>query len=247
MMRLLSFAVLISLLISCSSSKNYYRPLTKAEAADVKAAKKIWGRKTDAYRVLIITDNGNMVVRLYNETPLHRDNFVSKVKAGFYDSLMFHRVIKNFMIQGGDPESKYAKAGQALGSGSAPGDRIPAEIHTSDLGLYHKKGVLAAARDNNPEKASSNCQFYIAQGLVFTEKGLDSAAQKRGYKVSAQQRQLYTTVGGIPHLDGNYTVYGELESGFEVLEKIAATKTATADRPVQDIRMYMFIVSERKI
>jgi cyclophilin family peptidyl-prolyl cis-trans isomerase len=246
MMRILSLALVVVLVVSCASSKNYYRPLTKAEAADVKAATKIWGRKNDAYRVLILTDSGNMVVRLYNETPLHRDNFVSKVSAGFYDSLLFHRVIKNFMIQGGDPESKYAKSGQSLGSGSAPGDRIPAEIHTNDLGLYHKKGVLAAARDNNPDKASSNCQFYIAQGLVFTEKGLDSAAKKRGYQLHPLQRQLYTTVGGIPHLDGNYTVYGELESGIEVLDKIAATKTGTADRPVKDIRMHMFVVSEKK-
>lgn len=245
MIRTACFALLVALFVSCSSSKNYFRPLTKVESAAVKAAKKTWGKKTDAYRVLIITDSGNMVVRLYNETPLHRDNFVSKVRTGFYDSLMFHRVIKNFMIQGGDPESKFAKAGQALGSGNAPGDRIPAEIKT-DLGIYHKKGVLAAARDQNPEKASSNCQFYIAQGLVFTQKGLDSAAQKRGYKLTEKQRALYTTVGGIPHLDGNYTVYGELESGFEVLDKIAAVKTGPADRPIQDIRMHLFLVSEKK-
>jgi cyclophilin family peptidyl-prolyl cis-trans isomerase len=245
MIRFAFFALLIATVLSCSTTKNYYRPLTKTETAAVKAAKKQWSKKTDAYRVLIITDSGNMVVRLYNETPLHRDNFVSKVKAGFYDSLLFHRVIKDFMIQGGDPNSKNAPAGKMLGDGDAPGGRIPAEIKP-DSGLYHKKGVLAAARDGNPEKASSNCQFYIAQGKVFTPAGLDSASQKRGYKLSDAQRKLYTTVGGIPHLDGNYTVYGELESGFEVLDKIGAVKTGTADRPVGDIRMYMFLVSEKK-
>lgn len=245
MIRILWLAILTSLLISCSSSKKYFRPLSKQENAAVKAARKQWSKKTDAYRVLIITDSGNMVVRLYNETPLHRDNFISKVKAGFYDSLLFHRVIKNFMIQGGDPDSKHAAPAQMLGEGEAPGGRIPAEIKT-DIGIYHKKGVLAAARDNNPEKASSNCQFYIAQGKVFTPAQLDSAAQKRGYTLTDAQRKLYTTVGGIPHLDGNYTVYGELESGFDVLDKIAFTKTGPADRPVKDIRMYMFVVSEKK-
>ena len=234
------------LLAACSSSKqSTFRKLTDDEKATIKAYKRDWGKQTDAYRVLIVTDYGNMVVRLYNETPLHRDNFVAKVKSGFYDSLLFHRIIKDFMIQGGDPNSKTAAASKALGSGSAPGERIPAEIKT-ELGLYHKKGVLAAARDNNPEKASSNCQFYIAQGKVFTPAQLDSAAAQRGYKLSAKQRELYTTVGGIPHLDGNYTVYGELETGMIILDKIAATKTGASDRPVADIRMRMFMLNEMK-
>ena len=219
--------------------------MTKDESTAVKAAKEQWGKTTDAYRILIITDSGNMVVRLYNETPLHRDNFVSKVRAGFYDSLLFHRVINSFMIQGGDPQSKNAVSGQMLGEGEAPGDRIPAEIRTG-AGIYHKKGVLAAARDNNPEKASSNCQFYIAQGKKFTNTQLDSAAQKRGYTLTDVQRTLYTTVGGIPHLDGNYTVYGELENGFDILDKIAAVKTGPADRPLQDIRMHMFLLNSLK-
>jgi cyclophilin family peptidyl-prolyl cis-trans isomerase len=245
MIRIVCIILLTSLLIACSSSKNYFRPLTKSESTAVKAAKKTWAKKTDAYRVLMITDSGDMVVRLYNETPLHRDNFVTKVKAGFYDSLLFHRVIKDFMIQGGDPQSKHATKDQMLGSGDAPGGRISAEIKM-DIGLYHKKGVLAAARDNNPEKASSNCQFYIAEGKKFTPSQLDSAAQKRGYTLTDAQRKLYTSVGGIPHLDGNYTVYGELESGFDVLDKIDHVKTGTADRPLQDIRMYMFVVSEKQ-
>ncbi len=244
-MRLAGFCLLMTVFMACSSSKNNFKPQTTAEKAAYKDAKAIWGKKTDAYRVLVVTDSGNMVLRLYDETPLHRDNFVAKVKSGFYDSLLFHRVIKNFMIQGGDPLSKNAKPNEMLGNGSAPGDRIPAEIKT-DLGIYHKKGVLAAARDNNPEKASSNCQFYIAQGMVFTPVQLDSAAQKRGYQLSDAQRKLYTSLGGIPHLDGNYSVFGELESGFDVLDKIAATPTGAANRPITDIRMHMYLVSEKK-
>ena len=244
-MKFTSIAILFIMLVACGTSKKTFRPLNDREKAAYKEAGKKCGKTHDAYRVLIITDSGNMVVRLYNQTPLHRDNFVTKVRAGFYDSLLFHRVIKNFMIQGGDPQSKKAKAGQMLGDGDAPGGRVPAEIHT-DLGLYHKKGVLAAARDNNPEKASSNCQFYIARGRVFTQAQLDSAAEKRGYKVNATQKKIYTTVGGVPHLDGNYTVYGELESGFEVLDKIELAKTNDADRPLKDIRMYMFVLNQYK-
>ena len=244
-MRTLCLALLFAVVCSCNSSKKFYRPLTNTESKAIKSAQKTWGKKTDAYRVLIITDGGNMVVRLYNETPLHRDNFVSKVQSGFYDSLLFHRVIKDFMIQGGDPESKHAAPGQMLGNGEAKGERIPAEIKTN-TGLYHKKGVLAAARDDNPAKASSNCQFYIAQGRKFTNAQLDSAAKKRGYKLTEAQRKIYTTVGGIPHLDGNYTVYGELETGFEVLDKIAAVKTGTADRPLKDISMHMFLLNTIK-
>ncbi|CAN5674047.1 peptidylprolyl isomerase [soil metagenome] len=244
-MRNICIALLIAMVCSCTASKKYFRPLTKEESSAVKTAQKKWGKTTDAYHVLIITSSGNMVVRLYNETPLHRDNFVNKVKAGFYDSLLFHRVINNFMVQGGDPESKTAVAGKMLGNGEAKGGRIPAEIKT-DIGIYHKKGVLAAARDDNPKKASSNCQFYIAQGKKFTNQQLDSASQKRGYKLNEAQRKLYTTLGGIPHLDGNYTVYGELESGMDVLDKIAAVKTGAGDRPLQDIRMFMFLLNTLK-
>ena len=149
------------------------------------------------------------------------------------------------MIQGGDPESKNAGPNKVLGNGEAAGERIPAEIKT-DLGIYHKKGVLAAARDDNPKKASSNCQFYIAQGRKFTNAQLDSASKKRGYKLNDAQRDIYTSVGGIPHLDGNYTVYGELESGLDVLDKIAAVKTNNADRPLKDVSMRMFLLNDIK-
>lgn len=245
MIRLSAVTIIIILFISCSPGKKSYRSLTKEATLAVKTAKKQWGNYTDAYRVIILTNYGEMVVRLYNETPLHRDNFIEKVKSGFYNNLLFHRVIKDFMIQGGDPQSREAASGQRLGNGEAEGSRIPAEIRTA-AGIYHKKGILAAARDNNPEKASSNCQFYIAQGKIFTPGELENAARQRGFTLSPEQKQLYTTVGGIPHLDGNYTVYGELESGWEVLDKIADTKTGYADRPMEDIRMFMFIVSEKQ-
>ena len=142
------------------------------------------------------------------------------------------------MIQGGDPESKHAAAGQPLGNGG-PSYRVPAEFRTS---LFHKKGVIAAARDNNPEKASSASQFYIVQGRVFTNPGLDSIETYRlgGRKLSTQQREAYTTIGGTPHLDQNYTVFGEVVKGLDVVDKIAAVETSKGqdrDRPLQDVRI----------
>jgi cyclophilin family peptidyl-prolyl cis-trans isomerase len=237
------FVFLLLALGSCSPK--YFRKLTKEEAATVRQYSKQLSKSDGLYHVLIMTDAGNMVVKLYNETPLHRDNFIAKVKAGFYDSLMFHRVINNFMIQGGDPTSKKAKPGESLGNGSAPGDRIAAEFRT-EQGIYHKRGVLAAARDNNPEKASSNCQFYIVQRKPWRPTQLDSTVVQRKLTLNEEQKKIYTTVGGTPHLDGGYTVYGELEAGFDVLDKIAATKTNKSDRPEQDIRMRMFVISEPK-
>ena len=194
-----------------------------------------FAKKEKVYRIKMETNMGTMVLRLYNETPLHRDNFLAKTKAHFFDSLLFHRVIKSFMIQGGDPESKHAKAGQALGNGEAPGGRIPAEFKTY---LYiHKKGALAAARDGNPEKASSNCQFYIVQGKTFTEDELNKMGQRSGVKYTQEQKDLYKIIGGTPHLDNNYTVFGEVEQGLDVLDKIAAVQTAPGDRPLQDVRI----------
>lgn len=181
------------------------------------------------------TTMGTMVLKLYNETPLHRDNFVNIVKSKQYDSVLFHRVIKAFMIQGGDPTSKYAGPEAMLGSGDIVGvPRVPAEFNPS---LYHKKGALAAARDGNPEKASSNCQFYIVQGKTFTDADLDRMQQYNGWKYTTEQREMYKTIGGTPHLDNNYTVYGELVSGMEVLDAIAAVKVGQADRPSVDVRI----------
>jgi cyclophilin family peptidyl-prolyl cis-trans isomerase len=180
-----------------------------------------------------------MVIRLYDSTPLHRDNFVKLVEAHFYDSLLFHRVINGFMIQGGDPLSKNAEPGVMLGNGGSDMERIPAEFRPS---LFHKKGVLAAARDNNPEKASSACQFYIAQGKKYTDEDLNMMEAQMGRKLSLAQRKVYKTVGGIPFLDMNYTVFGEVESGMEVIDKIASVPTAPGDRPIGDVRMKMEVI-----
>lgn len=191
--------------------------------------------------VQITTDYGIMIVRLYDSTPLHRDNFIKLVKEGFYDSLMFHRIIQTFMIQGGDPDSKNAQPGQQLGAGSAPGDRIPAEFRDN---LIHKKGALAAARDDNPEKASSNCQFYIVQGQVFNDTTLNEMEcavrqNNPGFTYTPSERKAYKTIGGTPFLDQNYTVFGEIIKGLDVLDKIAALPKDQNDRPMQDVRMKM--------
>jgi cyclophilin family peptidyl-prolyl cis-trans isomerase len=242
-MRLICFILLVLLIGSCSKPK-YFRSLSKDEVAEIKKYQKQF-KQDDTYRVLILTNYGNLVVKLFNETPLHRDNFASKVKAGFYDSLLFHRVINNFMIQGGDPTSKKATDSDRLGGGSAPGERIAAEFRT-EQGIYHRRGALAAARDNNPEKASSNCQFYIVQRPAWRTTQLDSTVVQRKLTLNDTQKKLYTTEGGTPHLDGGYTVFGELITGFDVLDKIATTKTNPADRPLEDVRMKMFLLTEPK-
>lgn len=243
-MRYLLPVILLSLLIGCASPKTF-RNLTPNEKEAVERYRKQVNSKDGYYHVLIMTNEGNMVVKLYNETPLHRDNFIKLVKSGFYDSLMFHRVINNFMIQGGDPNSKKAKPGVDLGDGDAPGDRIPAEFRT-DQGLYHKRGALAAARDQNPTKASSNCQFYIVQHPAWKPAELETLITQRQLKLNDEQKKIYTTVGGTPHLDGGYTVFGELEQGFEALDRIATTSKNASDRPDVDVRMQMFVLSEPK-
>ena len=201
-------------------------------------------RKRD---VLLETNYGDIVIRLSDSTPLHRDNFLKLVKTGYYDSILFHRVIKNFMIQGGDPNSKHAKPGEPLGNGG-PGYTIPAEFRT---GLFHKKGVIAAARDNNPEKASSGSQFYIVQGKIFTDAGLDSVETYRlnGRKIPPGQREVYKTLGGTPHLDQSYTVFGEVVKGLDVVDKIAAVPTSKGqdrDRPLEDVKIIKARLIKRK-
>jgi peptidyl-prolyl cis-trans isomerase B (cyclophilin B) len=186
----------------------------------------------------ITTDYGTMKLKLYKETPLHRANFMKLVSEGFYDSLLFHRVIKGFMIQGGDPDSKNATPGKMLGSGDV-GYKIPAELIDT---LYHKKGVLAAARDGNPEKASSGCQFYIVQGKPMTEAEITQAEQRLGFTMSEKQKSDYMTVGGSPWLDRNYTVFGEIVEGLDVIDKIAAVKTLPGDRPETDVRMTVKLI-----
>lgn len=194
--------------------------------------------------VRITTTDGELLLKLYDETPLHRNNFVKLVREGYYKDLLFHRVIKHFMIQGGDPNSRYAAEKQRLGEGG-PGYTIPAEFNDS---LFHKKGVIAAARDDNPEKASSGSQFYFVQGRAFTDRGLDSLEQLRlgGRKIPADQREVYKTIGGIPHLDQNYTVFGELVSGVNIIDSIAAVETDRYDRPLKDQRMDMTLLTRRE-
>jgi cyclophilin family peptidyl-prolyl cis-trans isomerase len=203
-------------------------------------------KKKDRRRdVLIQTSMGDMMIRLSDSTPLHRDNFLKLVKVGFYDSVLFHRVIKDFMIQAGDPESKRAADGVGLGNGGV-GYTVPAEFRTT---MFHKKGVIAAARtgDNvNPQKASSGCQFYIVKGKIFTDAGLDSLETFRlKRKLPAAHREVYKTIGGTPHLDQGYTVFGEVIKGFEVVDKISVVQTSR-DRPVENIRIIKAKLVKRK-
>lgn len=244
-------------------------------------------------KVLIQTTLGDILVRLYDETPLHRDNFARLAAEGYYDGTLFHRVIKNFMIQGGDPESRNAPEGKQLGTGG-PDYTIEAEIKP---GLFHKRGALAAARTGdqvNPERRSSGSQFYIVWGQVYNEAQMKQterqmqmqqmqdvfnnlAAQHKAEimqmrrdrdraglqalqerlaaeaeqtvkaapcSLSDEQRTAYTTVGGTPHLDGQYTVFGEVEEGLDIVEMIQSCATAHGDRPIDDIEMRMKVVDE---
>lgn len=240
----------------------------------------------------MVTDKGTMIIALYNETPLHRENFIKLANQGAFDSLLFHRVIETFMIQGGDPDSKVAQAGDTLGNGGLK-YTIDAEFIPT---IFHKKGSLGAARDGNPARASSSMQFYIVQGKVFNDSLL-TAAEVRINKGQAQhyvkqeasnrelvqalqqaideeneaqyevfsdslnrlaedydnferyvipeaQREAYKSIGGTPHLDQNYTVFGEVVQGLEVVDSIAAVQTGTFDRPINDVRIYTVRVLE---
>ncbi|WP_342646541.1 peptidylprolyl isomerase [Mucilaginibacter sp. CSA2-8R] len=194
--------------------------------------------------VCIKTSYGQCIIRLYNQTPKHRDNFVKLIKQGIYNGTLFHRVIQNFMIQGGDPTSKDAKPGVELGNGGLK-YTIPAEINDS---LFHKRGALGAARDDNPAKASSSTQFYIVEGKRFTDGKLDTLEQTRlkGYKIPQWQRQYYKTIGGAPHLDHNYTVFGEVVSGIDMVELIAPVEKDKRDRPIADVAMTIEVLSKRQ-
>jgi cyclophilin family peptidyl-prolyl cis-trans isomerase len=250
--------------------------------------------------VSIHTSYGIIKVKLYDNTPKHRDNFLALAQSGFFDSTLFHRVIEGFMIQAGDPDSKHAQAGQLLGEGDTT-YKLPAEFVDEYL---NKRGALAAARESddvNPKKESSACQFYIVQGKKFTDAGLDSAERKRErytrsfilidilkkkndtielkkfrkfmeqrdipniyvmlnqyhslvdaeynktkpWKLTQKQREVYKTIGGAPHLDGAYTVFGEVISGMDIVDKIASLKYDSNDRPIKDIRLWMEIDSRK--
>ena len=196
--------------------------------------------------IRIKTEFGECIVKLYNETPLHRENFLKLVKDGYYNGTLFHRVIKDFMIQGGDPDSKTAKPDSLLGEGG-PKYTIPAEFRDS---LFHKKGVLAAAREGdmvNPKKESSGSQFYLVQGKVFTDEQLNALEEKRlKFKLPEYQRQVYKTIGGTPHLDRNYTVFGEIVVGLDMVDKIAMLQTDKNNRPKQDVKMDISILKKRE-
>lgn len=211
----------------------------------------IFAQKTDTkgvtnYKksyVLLQTDYGNMKILLYEDTPLHRENFIKLVKSGFYDGLLFHRVINGFMIQGGDPDSRNAQPGVMLGNGG-PGYTIPAEFNTK---YYHKKGVIAAAREGdnvNPMKESSGSQFYIVQGKVYNEAIMQKIAAQINKTFSEEQIKAYGTIGGSPWLDNDYTVFGEVVEGLDVIDKIAAVKCGPNDRPMEDVKMTMKIIEE---
>ena len=184
-------------------------------------------------KVLISTDYGDMTAVLYNETPKHRDNFIKLVKEGWYEDSPFHRVMNNFMIQGG----------QNSDGRLDPGYKVTAEFVP---GLFHKKGVLAAARQPdqvNPEKASSGSQFYIVQGTVVDENELDMFSKRTGYAYTDEQIETYATIGGTPHLDGSYTVFGEVIDGMEVIDKIAAVKTdRQTNKPLEEVTMSIKII-----
>ena len=266
-----SFVIFISLAIGCNKNATKVPSETPSEETFKK--------------IEMVTNKGTIVLKLYNKTPYHRDNFLNLAKNKAFDSLLFHRVISTFMIQAGDPDSRTATKNDTLGEGDAP-YTVKAEFHDS---LFHKKGVLAAARDNNPERASSAMQFYIVQGKVFNDsllllaeerinKGkairdykkngayislidsLDSAMNKPDYQkyyaiqdsiwniakkdstfirytIPEYQRTIYKTEGGTPHLDQNYTVFGEVIEGLHVVDSIASVSTNALDRPKKDVRI----------
>lgn len=206
------------------------------------ATSTLFAQKKNEDKIVIETEYGKIVLALYDNTPRHRDNMFKLVKEKYYDSTLFHRVIPNFVIQGGDPDSKKAAPGQALGEGDLS-YKVPAEINNVN---YHQRGAVGMARDNNPEKASSACQFYIVVGKKYTDEELNNISQKTGRKFTPLQRTIYKNKGGTPHLDGNYTVFGIVEEGMDVVDKIANEERNGADRPNKDIKMIKVRMKKKK-
>lgn len=225
------------------SSGNYLITLT---AVNEKGKKKVKEERLvinapTACLVELETAYGNMIIQLYDATPKHQENFIKLIEDRFYDGLLFHRVIDGFMVQGGDPKSKNARKGQPLGSGG-PGYTIPAEFVDS---LVHVRGALAAARmgDNvNPEKSSSGSQFYIVHGRTVNEESLNRIESQKGVRYSKKQRETYKEKGGTPFLDREYTVFGQVIEGLDVIEKIAKSPTDNRDRPVENVEMKIRVI-----
>ena len=202
-----------------------------------------FGAWAQTYTVTIETTEGDIVLSLYDGTPKHRDNMVKLCREKFFDSTLFHRVIPNFVIQGGDPNSKRAAAGVQLGDGDV-GYRVPAEIMPDKYS--HKRGAVGAARDQNPDKSSSGCQFYIVTGKKYTDAELVSAAARANTTFTEAQKAVYKAEGGTAFLDNGYTVFGEVIKGMDVADKIAAAARNGADRPNKDIRMLKVRVKKKK-
>ncbi len=293
------FPLLLLAFGSCTGSKK--AKIATSVSTSTPVANNTATPSSDEVLILLSTDSGDIKIRLYNETPQHRDNFIKLVKEGFYDSLLFHRVIRNFMIQGGDPDSKRADDGKMLGEGDVK-YTIPAEFNPK---LFHKKGALCAARQGdevNPQKASSGCQFYLVQGRKLSDNditqfeyrinrpllsqlsnelnknpenqklrqeamrfrqeakqdSLNMVAKKLDellmieykktphYEFSEEQKNAYRTIGGTPHLDGSYTVFGEVYEGLEVIDKIASVATGQNDRPQKNVRIKKARIIEPK-
>lgn len=201
--------------------------------------------QTDSLRheVLLNTSKGDIRIVLYNETPVHTENFIKNVRSGYYDGVLFHRVISNFMIQTGDSASRHATPGQMLGE-TDEAYSLPAEIRFPQL--YHKRGAVAAARESdnvNPERRSSMAQFYIVWGNRFSDASLEVAQQKLDQRTGGQVqltpeiRQTYRTLGGTPHLDGQYTVFGEVIEGLDIVDQIQGVETDDNDRPLEDVKI----------
>ena len=206
--------------------------------------------QTSTTEVLLETTMGNIRIALYDETPQHRDNFLKLTKMGVYDSLLFHRVIKDFMIQSGDTNSKHAKPGQLLGTGDFDYTQ-EAEFRLPQI--FHRRGVVAMARESdqkNPERRSSACQFYIVWGKILddmklakVQEKIDSVTQGQ-VKLTPEMCEVYKTVGGTPHLDGQYTIFGEVVEGMDLVEQIQQVKTDKNDRPLEDIRILKATVTK---
>ncbi len=195
------------------------------------------------YLVTLQTNFGTMHLILFDDTPLHKANFIKLVEKKFYDSLLFHRIMDGFMIQGGDPNSKNAKPNVRLGGGGGDMEQIPYEFKSNHV---HKRGALAAASDGNPEKKSNACQFYIVQGKKLTDDEITAFAQRNSMNYTTKQRADYMILGGVPRLDNNYTVFGEAIDNLDLIDTIAKQARDAANRPKEDIKMSMTVKKMRK-